>query len=367
MLTTLRYSSLITRTALTGAAALALLGCDPDTKETPTPEVRTNSVFVINEGAYGSPTGTVSLFDIASAKVTGLDIFQAANGRPLLSDVTQSMTVVGEHGYIVANNSNKIEVVALPSFKSVATISTGLKLPRYLVAASADKAYVSEWVTPTYPTPGPGRVSIINLKTNTVTGTIAVGKAPEEMLLANGKLFVTNSEENTVTVINTTTDAVETTLTVGPAPASLILDNNGRVWVLGNGVTNYADPALSSKGSLSDFAPTAPYTVRKRDFGTDLGYLARLRTNGTHDLLYVKTDGAILRLTPSDATLPTTPYLTRKSSDIYGLNIDPNDNTVYVGVAPTFSGPGKFIRYNAAGKALDSAAVGIGPNGFIFY
>ncbi|GAA4014794.1 hypothetical protein GCM10022408_30040 [Hymenobacter fastidiosus] len=363
----LPYPALLTRLTFTGITALTLLGCDPKTTEVPVPEVRTNSVFIINEGTYNQPNGSVSVFDVAAAKVTSPDIFQAANGRPLLSNVTQSMTVVGQQGYIVANNSNKIEVVTLPSFKSVGTITAGLKLPRYLVAASADKAYVSEWVTPTFPTPGPGRVSVIDLRTNTVTRTIVVGKAPEEMLLAGGKLFVTNSEENTVTVINTATDVVETTLTVGPAPASLALDNNGRLWVLGNGVTNYSNPALSTKGSLTDFAPTPPYTVRKRDFASDLGYLARLRTNGTRDQFYVKTDAAVYRLSPADAALPTKPFLTRGSFDIYGLNIDPNDNTVYVGVAPTFTAPGKFIRYTSAGKAIDSAAVGIGPNGFIFY
>jgi YVTN family beta-propeller protein len=352
--------------ALLGAGTLALVGCNPDDdKPEPTPEVKTNSVFVVNEGSFGTPNGSVSLFDVETKRVSAVDIYQAANNQPLLADVAQSMTIANGRGYIVANNNSKLEIVTLPDFKRAATISTPLAQPRYVAVASADKAYVSEWVRPTFPTPVVGRVAVIDLRTNTVTRTIAVGKAPEEMLLANGKLFVANSEDNTVTVINTSTDAVETTLTVGPHPSSLVQDRDGRIWVLSTGSTDYANPANSVKGSLTDFAATAPYTVRKRDFTFTPGYSARLRRNNTGEQLYVLGNNAIYRIGTGDATLPTTALLRR--SNFYGLDVDPNDGTLYVGVALSYSGPGRIVRYQPNGTALDSATVGILPNGFAFY
>lgn len=346
--------------ALLGAGTLALVGCNPD-DDTPevTPEVKTNSVFVVNEGAFLTPNGTISLFDVESKTVTAVDIYKSANGgQDLLADVTQNMVIANGRGYIVANNNSKLEIVTLPDFKHAATISSPLRQPRYVVVASADKAYVTEWIQSPYPTPIAGRVAVIDLRTNTVTRTIPVGKAPEEMLLTGGKLFVANSEENTVTVINTSTDAVETTLTVGAKPSSFAQDRDGRVWVLGNG------SGASVRGSLSDFTATAPYTVRKRDFAFTPGYGARLRRNNTGDQLYLRGNGAVYRIGIGEATLPTTPFIRR---DFYGLDVDPNDGTIYTGVALSYSGPGRMVRYQPNGTALDSAMVGILPNGFAFY
>lgn len=353
------------RAALLATGTLAFLtACDPDNPNTPTPAAQINSVFVVNEGSYGTPDGTISLFDVPSKKVTALDVFQAANSQPLLADVAQSMTIVGNRGYVVGNQNSKLTVVSLPDFKKVTTIENVLSQPRYIVGASADKAYISEWVQPTYPTPVLGRVAVLDLKTNTVTKTIPVGKGPEEMLVANGKLFVANAEESTVTVINTTTDAVETTLTVGTSPSSFALDRDGRVWVLCAGKTNYADATKSVKGSLVDFLNVAPYTARKRDLSFTPGFGSRLRRNGTGDQLYIKSGSGVFRMGIADAAVPTTPFIRR---GFYGLDIDPNDNTIYGGLALSYNGPGRMVRYNSSGVALDSATVGISPNGFVFY
>lgn len=357
--------SWLRQTTRLAAGALLLSACNPDDDTQPTPEVKTNSVFVVNEGSFGTPNGTVSLFDVESKRVTALDIFKSANnGQDLLADVAQHMAIANGRGYIVANNNSKLVIVSLPDFKLAGTVTTPLAQPRYVVVASADKAYVSEWIQAPYPTPVTGRVAVIDLRTNTVTRTIAVGKAPEEMLLTGGKLFVANGADNTVTVINTATDAVETTLTVGPNPASFAQDRNGRIWVLGNGSTDYVNPANSVKGSLSDFAATAPYTVRKRDFTFTPGYGARLRRNAAGDQLYVRGGGALYRVGITEATLPTTPFIRRS---LYGLDVDPNDGTLYAGIALSYSGPGRIVRYQPNGTPLDSATVGILPNGFAFY
>lgn len=43
-------------------------------------------------------------------------------------------------------------------------VITGFQSPRYFHAVSADKAYVTDWVSNT--------VAVVNLKTNTITSTI---------------------------------------------------------------------------------------------------------------------------------------------------------------------------------------------------
>ena len=74
----------------------------------------------------------------SSATVRYPAAYMQAN-RAALGDVAQSMVIQSDRAYVVVNNSNKVEVVSLPHFKSVASIG-GLKLPRYFVAASSIRA-----------------------------------------------------------------------------------------------------------------------------------------------------------------------------------------------------------------------------------
>lgn len=351
------------RLLLGSAATLSLLACDPSND--PNPQDRpivTNSVFVINEGNFMRSNADISLFSKASNSVTNKALFAAANGRAL-GDVAQSMAVRDSLGYIVVNNSNKLEVVSLAKFKSKATINN-LKMPRYFASASSDKGYVTETVSYSVPN---GRVSVIDLKTSTVTKTIEVGPQPEQLAVVGTRLYVTNSGSSSVTVINTATDAVEATIAVGDGPKNVVADRNGNVWVLSGGKVAYkpdysVDYALTTKGSLSKIVPgqTAATT---REVTSNLGVPGHLTINGSKDQLYYTYRGAVYTLGIADAALPTTPLIRR---DFYGLGIDPQDGTIYGGRA-SFTAADKVIRYRSTGAPIDSFTVGIGPNGFVFY
>ncbi|GAB2950168.1 hypothetical protein GCM10027048_14200 [Hymenobacter coalescens] len=358
----LYHASLLTGLCLSGV----LLGCEPEKKKDPQPTppapptaVRNDSVYVVNEGQFNTPNGSVSLF-IKSTKASEKDPFQRVNGRTL-GDVVQSMTVVGNRGYAVVNNSNKVEVIHLPGFHSVATIG-GRALPRYLVAASADKAYLTEWVA----FGQNGRVAVLNLRTNTVTATIPVGKLPERPLLAGGKLYVPNSDENTVTVINTSTDQVETTLTVSDGPNSLVADAAGNVWVLCGGITRYAPtppyPVLSSTpAKLVRLNPAAPTTGRL-ELAFSSGGATGLQPTPNRQQLYYRYGGAVYRLDATATALPSTPLIRRR---LNGLGVDPTDGTLY-GAIGSFSTDGRTVRFTTSGAAIDSFNVGIGPSSFAF-
>ena len=61
---------------------------------------------------------------------------------------------------------------------------------------------------------------MIDTATNTVTTTIAVGGRPRGVSVSpdSSKVYVANSDDDTVSVINTATNAVTTTVAVGNAP-----------------------------------------------------------------------------------------------------------------------------------------------------
>ncbi|RSK35154.1 DUF5074 domain-containing protein [Hymenobacter metallilatus] len=356
-------ASLPSRLLLGGVATLGLLACDPSTDPEPTdPPIVTSSVFVVNEGNFLRSNADISLFSKASSTVTNKNLFSTANGRAL-GDVAQSMAVQDSLGYIVVNNSNKLEVVSLAKFRSKATV-TGLKLPRYFAAASAAKGYVTETVAYNGSN---GRVSVIDLKTNTVVKTIEVGVQPERLLVAGSRLYVTNSGGNTVTVISTATDAVEGTVTVGDSPNSLVQDAGGNVWVLSGGKVYYnadysTDYTRTTKGSLSKIVP-GQLTATTREVASNRSTPNRLTSNGAKNQLYFTYLGGVYTLGTGDATLPATPLIKRS---FYGLGVDPQDGTIYGGIG-SFTAADKVIRYRSTGVAIDSFTVGIGPNGFVFY
>lgn len=335
------------------AAVLATLAlataCDPANEIAPIPSVTsTNSVYVINEG---SANGAVSLYDKATKSVQA-DRFAAANGGRKLGAILQSMTVVNDRAYLVGNGSDEVEVVKMADFTSVTTI-TGLSQPRYLVAASADKAYLTEWVGafPNYT----GRVAVIDLKTNTVTKRIAVGNAPDEMLLVDGRLYVTASYGNALTVINTSTDVIETTVAMPDGPKNIVRDARGNIWVL-----------CSKYGATTDylvrFAPSATAVNQQTRIAFPNSYVnGNLRINVDGSKIYVSLGTGTYVLEPTAIALPATPLIRR---NFYGLGIDPQDNTIYAGTG--FTGRDKVIRYTMTGAPIDSFNAVVGPNGFLF-
>jgi YVTN family beta-propeller protein len=332
---------------LAGAALLfTATSCDPD-DDTPAPSITTTTgVYVVNEG---TSNGAVSLFDKTTKTVTR-DLYASANGRQL-GPYLQNMTIVGDFAYLVVNGADSVQVVRLSDFKRVAGIG-GLSQPRYLVA-SGNKGYLTQWQGQ-FGNYTPGKVSVLNLATNAVIKDITVGVNPEQLLLADNKLYVTNSEGTTVTVINTTTDAVESTITVPVGPKNILRDGNGNIWLL---CSKYAEV----EDYLVRFAPATP-TQQTRILLRNDYTNGNLRTNKAGDKIYVSLATGTYELTPTATALPATPLIRR---NFYGLGIDPQDNTIYGGTA-TFTGNAKMIRYTMTGAPIDSFEVGVGPNSFLF-
>lgn len=334
---------------------------DPEIIEPVVISPTSQGVFVTNEGKFMGGDGSVSYIDFKD-KTAKADLFQSINSRPL-GDIVQSMGVAGDKAYIVVNNSNKVEVLEAATFKSVGVIN-GLSLPRYFATAS-NKGYVTEWVSFS----GNGRISVIDLSTNTVTKTIPVGAMPDRMLVINNKLYVVNSNDNKVSIINTQTDAVESTITVGDGPNSLALDANNKIWVLCGGkkvydpVTYALDENASTAGSLVRVNLTNNAVEATLAFNSKKGLPSDLNINGQKNSFVYNFLGKVYRIENSATTLPTTAIINRS---FYGLAIDQNDNSIFGADAGNFSSNGKVIRYTAAGQPTDSFSVGIAPNNFLF-
>lgn len=82
-----------------------------------------------------------------------------------------------------------------------------LLIPAFL---SALNGYVANDVSST--------ISVFDVESNTVVGTIQVGNAPQALTIAENRLYVPNYGDNTVTVIDVHTNRVIDTIQVGMGP-----------------------------------------------------------------------------------------------------------------------------------------------------
>ncbi|MCJ8166872.1 hypothetical protein MKJ04_18655 [Pontibacter sp. E15-1] len=361
------FRSLFVATALF-SGSLGLTSCDKDNDVTPatSTEVRgpydQHGVFILNEGNYGTPNGSISFLSDSANQTVINSISQKANNDRPLGDVVMDLDIVGDRAYIVANNSNKLEVVNAYTFQTEGAVE--LKQPRFFAAASADKAYVSEWITYGQP----GQVSVIDLKTLQVVKTIPVGPLPEELLVADGKLYVAINGSNVVTVINTSTDVVERDITVTDGPAELELDADKRLWVLAKGRTVYnsdwtVNYSETTPGALIAINTANSTVLNTLTFGSNQASPGNLAITGDGAKLYYNYQGATYAQSASATSLASTPLINRS---FYGLGIDPDNGYIYGSDQNGFSGDGTVFIYQPDGTKVKEFKVGIGPNGFVF-
>jgi len=318
-----------------------------------------SSVYITNEGNFGTGNGSLSVYDKASNSVVN-DMFSTVNGA-LLGDVVQSIEYFDGKGYICVNGSSKVEVIdGNATYISTITVAS----PRYIKQVNSAKAYVTDW--------GINGVQVIDLSTNTVTSTIACGTGPEGLAISNGFAYVCNvggwGLDSTVTIINTTTDAVEVTLTVGDKPNSAVVDANGNVWVLTGGYTEYDanwNVINETQGVLA-MINTTTNTI-DASFTFPIGnHPEDLVINGAGDKLYYSAGSwskAVYEFGINDIQLATIPIINKS---FYGLGYDPISNEIYGSDAVDFTQQGWVFRYATTGAVVDSFQVGIIPGGFAF-
>jgi len=207
-----------------------------------------DGILISNEGPFSNGTGTVT-FISEDLSVVNHGIYNTTNDEDL-GNVVQSIGFTEDEAFIVANVSNKINVVNRFTFEKIASITNGLNNPRYFIEANG-KGYVTNWGDTADETDD--FVAIINLQNYSVEGTIPVVLGPEAILAKDNTVYVAHQgawgQNNKISVINTTSNEVIKTLTVGDVPNSMQLDTSGNLWVLASGKPAYTED--ETEGVLS--------------------------------------------------------------------------------------------------------------------
>lgn len=326
-----------------------------------------SGVFIVNEGNFMYNNASLSYYDTGSREVYN-DIFFNTNGLPL-GDVAISMTIRDSLGYIVINNSGKINIIDINTFEYRGKIR-GLTSPRYIHFIDDSKAYVSDLYAQA--------ISIVNPALKEISGKIELpnnaspyNQHPTEQMVEYGSYVFTNcwSYDNKIMLIDTYDDSVVDSMEVYLQPRFMVMDRYNSLWVLTDGgfegnPLGYETPALMR----IDAATMSTEMVWRFEKGH---WPSGLELNGRKDTLYF-INGDVYRHSVLSEADPEVfienPYDGNPgfTGGFYGLGVDPYSSEVYVADAIDNVQSGVVYRYSPGGAAVDTFRVGIMPGAFCF-
>ena len=322
---------------------------------------QTEGVFVLNRGPQGSNSSALTYFDSESKTVVS-DVFASLNGRKL-GDSAEQLLVYGGKMYATVYGSYQIEVMD-KNGKSLKTITSkntdnSFHQPRCMASGNG-KVYVTFF---------DGYVGIVDTTSLEVTKIAPVGLNPEQLTLANNKIYVAVSEglnyPNTgtkVAVLDATTLAEITKIDVLMNPTEILSDSQGDVYVI----------------SMGDYGNTLNNTLQRIDKQTQKSTVLMEATTMTmkNDTLYAinalwgKPVTDYIKYDCKNESVITTNFLKDAITYPVGANpsclaVDPVTGNIYIGVSDFKTNSDMHI-FSPEGKLLHKFEVGLEPKSIAF-
>jgi hypothetical protein len=336
---------------------------DKDNKE----EIEgTAGVYMLNEGSFGSANSEITYYDIARG-TTQRNYYKQVNGNNLGENATD-LQRYGSKMYCVVSGKDAgqsfVDVMDVATAKTIRRISFNSPTEAYhprSVAFYKNKAYVSCY---------DGKVRRIDTASLAVDGEVALTPYLEGLAVANGKLYVANSDytfsgANTVSIINLTSFTKVKDIAVTINPVKVAAADNGDVYVVSYG--NYSTIAgnldrISSKTDTKISTTPVP--------GID--YNSSIYITGSAAYVSV-TDATTFKSVIKAINLNTGGLANNLITDnttfgiLYGLSVDPFNNDIYAADAISYtSNTGKAYCFGADGKKKFSFETGQNPQHAVF-
>jgi len=343
--------------------SIYFLGCDKnpasiDDSNAP-PQPALVGAFIVNEGNFQKGNASLSFYNAEKKQVFN-NIFKAVNNTDL-GDVANSMVIEDTLGYIVVNNSNKIEVISINTFKRIRTINLPAgSSPRNLVIVDGNKACVTNLFR--------NSIFVINLADGSILNEIAVGANPEGITYENGKVFVANSgfgAGNTISVVDLAQNKEVQTIEVGDNPQWVEIDRSDNLIVLSAG--SYG----SDYNSPDDDTPGGLWKVNVKNMTLIDSLIlekgkhpSELTVSSESNKGFFIYDGGIVRF-DTDALSVTKSALV--TGFFYHVRYNDVSDRLFVLDAKNFVDPGELIIYDMDGKEQERYTVGIIPGFVAFY
>lgn len=305
-------------------------------------------VLIGCEGNFGWGNASFSIYNPENKTVSN-QVFQSVNGIPL-GDVVQSATEIDGKLYLVVNNSGKIHVVDTSNYQLITTLS-GFTSPRYIVKGVGSTAYVSDLYS--------NQITLVDLSTHSITGSISLTNWSEEMLHTNNTLWITCPDTNYIIRVNTVTNTSIDTLIVAKGVSSIVEDKNGKIWALASGGINETLPVLARfDGITGQLEQSFTFTTIQQSPSS-------LRMDKEKEHLFFLNNGCF-KMSILATQLPSNAIIEQNSALFYGLGIHPITNEIFISDAVDYVSSGRVFRYDVNYQKTDEFSVGIIPSFFWF-
>lgn len=334
--------------------SLSFISCSSDDDDPiidPLPA--TEGLYVLNSGKMNSNNASLSFYNLEDKKVE-TDVFMARNGRGL-GDTAQDLLIYGSKMYISVYNSSTIEVTDLEG-KSIKQIKTNQ--PRSL-ASHNGKVYVTLYT---------GHVARLDTISLEIDNTIQVGRNPEQLVVANNKLYVANSGgldyntqvgyDKTVSVVNLTSFMETKKIEVVLNPNNLVTDNQEDVYLVSWG--NYGDVpnTLQRIDTKTDEVSAVEITNATEMASTGENiymYYSQYDANWNQTISFYVYDAINEKVVTDqfikDGTTIAKPYRIQASADLGYVFITESD----------YTNNGDVYIFTEQGTLVDKTEVGLNP------
>ncbi len=322
---------------------------DPTSPDNTPQTPSATGVYILNEGNFGQNNSSLSYYDIKNKTVAN-DVFSTVNSRPL-GDIANAMVIRNNTGYIVVNNSDKIEIIDTRNHQSLGTINAGAgKNPRRLAFINDSLVLVSNFYD--------SSVSLINVLQKTIVQRIPVGLNPDGIAVKNNRAYIANSGlgyGNTMSIINLATMMTAQTFHIGDNPVLVQTDSDGEVYILCAGFDN---DLSDTPGKIYVYRPATESVVDSIFIGGH-PFAMCISQSG---IGYVVSEQKIVKLN----TTTNTSIGKFIDGTFYNVGVDETTGEVYCTDAKNFSAPGEVSIYSSTTQFKKKFTVGIIPGAMAF-
>ena len=322
--------------------------------------------YIVNYGVYGKGDGEISIYDTEKEMMTQ-DGYKTANSVDFSSNI-QSMSVYNDVAYLMSNAGDKIDVLDASTLKALGNpVSGDIIKPRYF-AATGNTAYISCWgEVNDWSVMANSYIATMDLTSKIIT-KIALPAGPEGVIISNNKLYVALSVTNKVAVIDLATQNISY-IDVSAVPQQFVEDSNGNIWV--SMVSKYSTPFPPEKLGLAVITPKTNQVIDEVNF-PGMGSDGMIAITSDKKTIYVMgaeawpgTATTIFSIDVASRSIGSSALITGEKFN--GLNVNPDNNDIYVLVSPDATSPGKLSIYLSNGALLSEEVTGLAPKHVVFY
>lgn len=365
--------------ALLLAAGMTACADDPETPGSeeedvndPTETVDVTGFYVLNEGAMGKNNSTLDYFGYEESKYL-LNIYPERNPSVVmeLGDTGNDIAVYKDRLYAVINGSHKVEVMRADSAIRIGQIE--VNSPRSIVF-DGNSAYITTFVGGADNCGSVVRVDIETLKT---TGCVSVGYCPEEMVIADGYLYVANSQnygigafDDKISVIKLDGFTVEPeAIKVGCNLRHLRADKHGNLWVVSQG--NYVDIAAKlykhPKNGVNDYGTPIEFDLACTNIAISGEKLYYYTTSYGADWSTTYTYGTLNTVTGAEeGSFINDEKVKAELQTPYCIAIQPENGDIFISDAKNYVSSGVLYCLDKDGIFKWSVKTGIAPGHIAF-